>query len=97
MGGAIGKNGNNVNKLKKMLNKNIELLPYTIDPTKFVSTVFDGIKFSEIKMQEEEGKKFLFAKTDAENKRKLLQSMGKMKRVKEVAKRNYEIEDIRIK
>lgn len=97
MGSAIGKNGSNVNKLKKALNKNIELLPYSVDPAKFIGTAFGGISFLEIKIQDEEGKKILFARIDAENKKKLLQNMGKMKRIKELAKRNYEIDDIRIK
>ncbi len=97
MGNAIGKNGIKVQKLRKMLNKNVELLPYSDDPKKFFSLAFAGINFSEISMQENDGKKILFAKTDLENRRKLLQNSGKMKRVKEIAKRNYEIGDIKIK
>jgi len=97
MGSAIGKNGATVNKLKKMLNRNIELIPYNKDPKKFLKESFGNITFSEIGLKESNGKKFLFASMDSENRRKMMQNFGKMKRVKEIAKRNYEIEDIRVK
>ncbi len=97
MGSAIGKNGATVNKLKKLLNKNIELLPYNNDPKKFLAESFNTIVFSEIGLKENNGKKLLFASMDSENKKKMMQNLGKMKRVKEIAKRNYEIDDIRVK
>ncbi len=97
MGSAIGKNGATVNKLKKLLNRNIELLPYNNDPKKFLAESFNTIVFSEIRLKESNGKKLLFALMDSENRRKMMQNIGKMKRVKEIAKRNYGIDDIRVK
>lgn len=96
MGGAIGKKGETVKKLQQLLKKNIEIVPYTEEPEKFPTIAFEGVKFSEIKIQENDGKKTLLLKVDSENKRKLLQNNSKMRRIKEIAKRNYEIEDIRI-
>lgn len=97
MGNAIGKKGEKVQRLKKILNRNIELVPYTTDPARFVSQSFDGISFGAIELQNNDEKKILSVKMDSENKRKLLQNLGKMKRVKELAKRNYGIGDIWIK
>ena len=97
MGSAIGKNGATVNKLKKMLNKNIELVPYSKDPKKFLEESFNGIVFSEIGLRENNGKKLLLASVDSENRGKMMQNLGKMKRLKEIAKRNYEIDDIMVK
>lgn len=97
LGKAIGKKATNVNNLKKKLKKNIEILEYNENPAEFVKKAFYNIKFNEINSKEEEGKKTVFVSADAENKSKILNNTAKIKRIKEIAKRNFGIDEIKIR
>lgn len=96
MGLAIGKQGANINALRKILNKNIELFEYQKNAEGFVKNAFPDASFSGIQTEEVDGKKIMVISADGENKRKILQNGAKIKRLKELAKRNYDIDDIRI-
>lgn len=97
IGKAIGKNASNLEKLQKKLRKKIEIFEYSANPEEFVKKAFFNIRFNAIETKEEEGKKTVFVSVDAENKSKILNNSSKIKRIKEIAKRNYNIEEIRIK
>ncbi|MFH0954856.1 MAG: NusA-like transcription termination signal-binding factor [Candidatus Micrarchaeota archaeon] len=96
MGLAIGKQGINIKKLRELLNKNIELFEYQKNAEGFVKNAFPNAAISEIRLMEEEGKKTVVIAADAENRRKILINGAKIKRLKELAKRNYGVDDIQI-
>ncbi len=97
VGTAIGKKGETINKLRKKLNKNIEIYGYTQNPENLVKNSLKEIKIKEIKENKEEGKKILLLSVDAENKRKILSQGNKIRKIKEILKRNYNIENIKIR
>ncbi len=94
---AIGKNGSVVEKLKKMLGKNVELFEYNEDPKKFFEKAFYRAKINEIEISEKEGSKAATIKVDGTNKRIILQNMGRLKKIKELAERNYNIDEVRVR
>lgn len=96
MGLTIGKNGANVKKLQQTLRKKIELFEHKENPEAFLKNVFPQVSFEGLQTVTEDSKKMLVARLDSENKRKILQDTGKIKRIKELMKRNYELDDIRI-
>lgn len=96
MGLTIGKNGANVKKLRSLLKKNVELFEHKKTAEEFLAQAFPGISFTGFEIENEDSKKVLLARTNNENKKKLLTDIGKIKRIKEIAKRNYEIDNIRI-
>lgn len=97
MGIAIGKGGTNAKKLREILHKNVEFFEFQKTAENFVKNAFNGVQFTGFEnSQDENGKAILVAKIDPENKQKLLLNPGKIKRLKELAKRNYEINDIKI-
>jgi len=97
VGNAIGKKGEKVNKLKNRLKKNIEIYGYTENPENFIKNSLKEIKINEITEKKEEGKKTIFLTLDSENKRNMATKTSKLKKIKEIMKRNYDIDNIRIR
>ena len=50
MGLAIGKGGSNIKSLNNMLKRNVELVEYFDDPTKFLKNVFNPKFINEVKL-----------------------------------------------
>ncbi|MDO8647016.1 MAG: NusA-like transcription termination signal-binding factor [Candidatus Diapherotrites archaeon] len=98
LGKAIGKNGKTVKELTERMGKNIELMEYSSDANAFVKKALNEIKIenSEISSNDS-GKKIVLLSMDSENRRKLLNNIGKLKRLKDIVKREYDIDEIRIK
>ncbi len=95
MGKAIGKNAATIKKLSKQLRKNIEIFEYCDDVESFIKKALYNIKIDEINLVERNGKKQAILMLDPENKRKLLNSLPRIKRIKTLSKRDYKIEDVR--
>ncbi|MFH1257159.1 MAG: NusA-like transcription termination signal-binding factor [Candidatus Diapherotrites archaeon] len=93
---AIGKNGETVRKVVQRLGKNIEVFEYSDDPKKFLQKAFYNAKINDVVMGEAEGKKTAEVEVDSENKRKIMHNSGRLKKVKELMKRLYGIEKVRI-
>lgn len=92
MRNVIGKKGETIKKVKDSFKKNIEVIAYDKSPEKFLQKAFPGIKLeSEVKNN------VAVISLDSENKRKMMGNISRLKKVKVVAKRNFGIEDIRIK
>ncbi len=97
LGRAIGKNALTVKKLRKTLRKNVEIFEYCDSPEEFIKNALYDVKVKEIKIVEMNGKTHAIVLLDPENKRKLLNSLPRIKRVKALSKRNYNVEDIKIR
>ncbi|MBU0636585.1 NusA-like transcription termination signal-binding factor, partial [Candidatus Micrarchaeota archaeon] len=70
MGLTIGKNGENVKKLRKLLKKNVELFEHKQTPQAFLDSAFPQISFIGFETEKNEEKTILLAKTNSENKKK---------------------------
>ncbi len=96
VGNTIGKKGEKIKRLRMKLKKNIEVYGFTEKPEKFVRNALKEIKIDGVELKEEE-KKNLYISLETENKRKILSQSNKLKKIKEIMKRNYNIENIRIR
>ena len=97
MSQAIGKNGANVKVLTQKLRKRIELFEYTEKPEKFFEKAFYSAKLESVEIKQLNGSKVAFIKTDADNKKIVLGNMSRLRKIKELAQRNYEIDEVRIR
>jgi len=97
MNRAIGKNGSTVELLTKRLGKRIELFEYSEKPEKFFEKAFFKAKLEKVEIREMKENKIAIISVDAANKKIILQNMRRLRRVKEIAKRNYDIEEVRIR
>ena len=89
---AIGKNGSNVKKIGKMLNKQIEVLEFSDDPVKFVVNVFRPIKVKEAYVSEKsDGQKVIYISLSDD---KIGMIRSKMKIVKNLMDKYFGIKEI---
>lgn len=95
MGQAVGKEGQHVRELSALLKKPVEVWAYCEDVELFVKKALFRLKFNDVVFDPR--KKTVSLGLDSENKRKLMNQTSQLKRIKEVALRNYDIKDIYIK
>lgn len=93
---AIGKNGSSIRNLRARLGKNVELMEYSEKPEVFVRRALAKVRISGAKVVEKDGKKTIRLTLDPENRRKLMQSTNRLRRVRETVKRAYGIGEIKI-
>lgn len=87
VGKAIGRKAVNVKELEQKLNKKIEIVAYSEKPENVVESTFE-VKVSSAKVTN--GKLVVFM--DSLGKRKVLGNIGRLKRLKELLKRNYKLD-----
>jgi len=92
MGKAIGPKGSKIKKLTEKFGRRIELLAFTESIEEFFKKAFPNAKFSEVKIN---GKR-VELRLDSMHKREITGN-SKFKRIKKIAERNYNIENIKIK
>ena len=96
MGKTIGKKGSTIKRLRQALQKNVELFEHKKSVESFLQNAFPEILFEGFEKKREGEKTVITAKINTENKKKIMNDAGKIKRVKELAKRNYGIDDFHI-
>ena len=84
VGKAIGKKAGNVRALQEKLNKRIEIIGWQEEPAKAISKAL-GIEVLSVK----DGGDRLILGLDSLNRKKAMASGPKMKRVRELVRRNY--------
>jgi len=94
---AIGKKGTTIQDMRKKLGKNVELFGYTPEPEKFLSKAFYKATVEGVEIKKIKEKKIAIIKTDSTNKKIILQNLRRLNKIKELAKRNYDIEEVRIR
>ncbi len=97
MGLAIGKNGETVKKIREKIGKNVEVFEYAKQPEDFLKRAFRNVSFGEVSIVSKGKKKEITLVLDSTNKRKLLQNPGRLKKVREIANKTYDVESVRIK
>lgn len=98
VGKTIGKQGCNISALGRKLGKRVEVFAFAGNVGDFVRKAFPKISFAGFEETDgENSRKILLVALDSENRRALLEDGRKLKRIKEIARRNYNIDDIIIK
>ncbi|MFW5902716.1 MAG: NusA-like transcription termination signal-binding factor, partial [archaeon] len=93
LGLAIGKNGSMINKVKRKLGKKIHVYKYSKDLEEFIRNLFYPVEPKEIHEKDGEVK----IKVDPSDKKRTIGRKGKkVKKVKELTKRHFDIENIKI-
>ena len=89
---AIGKNGSNVKKIGRILNKQVEVLEFSNDPVKFVVNVFRPVKVKEAYVSEKSnGEKVIYISLSDD---KIGMIRAKMKIVKNLMQKYFGIKEV---
>lgn len=95
MGLAIGKNGENINRVKKTLDKPIELVEYSEDPVIFIKNAFGPVSVSSVNLTTKNGKRLAYVEVPNKEKGLAIGRNGKnIEKVKMLARRHHTIEDV---
>ncbi len=99
MGLAIGKGGSTVTKVKKAVDKGVEIIEYNEDSQQFIKNILAPAELKSIKVIQKEGKdKIAIVSTDSPNKRIAIGKNGiNIERAKVLAKRQHDISNIILK
>jgi len=93
MGKAIGKKGANIKKLSSKLRKKVEVFSFTESVEEFIKKALPHNELIEAK---KEGG-ILTVKMDSTAKREVFANRRKFNRIKKIAERNYNIQDIKLR
>lgn len=95
---AIGKRGMNINKLKEMISKDVEIIEHSSDPAKFIKNCFLPIIIREIVLLDRKNGKAATVEVDNKDKGRAIGRNGKnINKVKNLVLRQFDIVDVMIK
>ncbi len=95
---AIGKRGMNINKLKEMISKDVEIIEHSSDPAKFIKNCFLPIIIREIVFLDRKNGKAATVEVDNIDKGRAIGRNGKnIIKVKNLVLRQFDIVDVMIK
>lgn len=95
MGLAIGKNGENINRVKKAPGKPIELVEYSEDPVTFLKNAFGPVSLNSVNITNKNGKRLAYVEVPNKEKGLAIGRNGKnIEKVKMLARRHHDIEDV---
>ena len=97
-GKAIGRRGANINRLRRILNKDIEVVEYAEDLETMVKNIFSPARVLSVRVAQRNGKKILYVTVNPEDKAKAIGRGGrKVSMARIILKRYFDIDDIKIR
>src|SRR3989344_6933137 len=91
---AIGKEGNNVKRIRNLAKKDVQIIAYNDNPAKFVSNLIYPNKAEDIKLN---NKIINISVGDSSTRGKIFgRNRENLKRIINIAKRYFDIEDIKV-
>ncbi len=96
MGMAIGKGGSNIKQLQNVINKKIELVEHSENPTDFVKNIFNSNIIQEIRINDRmDGTKIALVVADAKKKGLVVGKDGRnVDKARLLAKRYFNITNV---
>ncbi|WP_135605066.1 NusA-like transcription termination signal-binding factor [Methanococcoides sp. NM1] len=95
MGAAIGKRGDNINRVKGSVDKHIELIEYSDDPVTFIKNAFGTVSIKSVKISNKDDKKVAYVDVSASEKGLAIGRNGSnIDKVKMVVSRHHDIDDV---
>ncbi|MCD6108660.1 NusA family KH domain protein [Euryarchaeota archaeon ex4484_162] len=98
LGLAIGNNARNIERLKKVFNKNVKFVEYDSDREKFIYNLFKPFKVMNVKLEERrDGSYVAKIEVDIRDKSKAIGKNGRnIEIIRKLAQRHHPISDVQI-
>ena len=94
---AVGKNGENVSKLRKSLNKTIQIIEYSDDPIQFVKSVFHPYEVESVELETRGNQIHATVKVNPVLKAKAIGRQGRNLRIfRDIICRHHEIQSVSV-
>ncbi len=94
---AVGKNGENVSKLRKALGKTVQIIEYSNDPVQFVKSVFHPYEVENVDIENRGEIVHVTVKVNPSLKAKAIGRAGRNLRVaRDIISRHHNIQSVRV-
>lgn len=95
MGLAIGKGGDRVNRVKKTIGKNVEIIEHSEDPVEFVKNAFHPVSIKNVNIVVKDSKRIAYVEVNTKEKGLAIGREGKnIEKVKNLSLRHHSIDDV---
>ena len=95
MGAAIGKNGDHINRVKRSVDKHVELVEYSDDPEKFINNVIGSASVRSVNLVSKQNKRLAYVEVSDNDKGLAIGREGKnIEKVKVLMQRHHDIDDV---
>ena len=98
MGRAIGQNGRNIKKVRKELDKRVDVIEYSDDPEQFLRNIFSSVEVLDISISDDdEGKTKAMVEVDQNEKGRAVGKNGwNIKRARKLLERHHGLSDVQL-
>ncbi|MBN1134317.1 MAG: NusA-like transcription termination signal-binding factor [Methanosarcinaceae archaeon] len=95
MGAAIGRNGDHINRMKKNVDKHIELVEYSDDPVTFIKNAFGFVSVRSVNILYKHNKRLAYVEVSNKDKGLAIGREGRnIEKVKMLVHRHHDIDDV---
>lgn len=95
MGLAIGKNGTNINKVKRAIGKHIEIVEFSGDVDEFVANALQPVSVKKVQVVTKESKKLAYVEVTSKDRGIAIGKNGRnIHKAKVLAQRHYGLADV---
>ncbi|MGZ7129988.1 MAG: NusA-like transcription termination signal-binding factor [Halobacteriota archaeon] len=95
MGLAIGKNGNNINRVKRSIGKHIEIVEFSDDVEEFIANALQPVSVKKIQVVTKESKKLAYVEVTSKDRGIAIGKNGRnIHKAKVLAQRHFRLEDV---
>jgi len=98
MGLAIGKNGNNINRVKRSIGKHIEIVEYSDEVNEFVANALQPVFVKKVQVVVKENRKLAYVEVMSKDRGIAIGKNGRnIQKAKVLAQRHHGLEDVIIR
>ena len=95
MGLAIGKNGTNINRVKRSIGKHIEIVEFSGDVDEFVANALQPVSVKKVQVVTKESKKLAYVEVTSKDRGIAIGKNGRnINKAKVLAQRHYGLADV---
>ncbi len=95
MGLAIGKGGENINRVKKTIGKHVEIIEHSDDPVEFVTNAFHPVSIKNVNLVVKDDRRIAYVEVLTKEKGLAIGREGKnIEKVKKLSIRHHNIDDV---
>jgi N utilization substance protein A len=95
MGLAIGKNGNNINRVKRSIGKHIEIVEFSGDVDEFIANALQPVSVKKVHVVTKESKKLAYVEVTSKDRGIAIGKNGRnIHKAKVLAQRHYGLDDV---
>ncbi|GFO96881.1 transcription termination factor NusA [groundwater metagenome] len=95
MGLAIGKGGDHINRVKKIIGKHVEIIEHSDDPVEFVKNAFHPVSIKNVNLVVKDDRRIAYVEVLTKEKGLAIGRDGKnIEKVKKLSLRHHNIDDV---